>query len=242
MEVFPAIDIKGGLCVRLRQGRMDEETVFSDDPVQTARRWVSEGCERLHIVDLDGAASGTPANAAAIRTIARNHPEIRIQVGGGIRSEEVAGAYLSAGVDRVVIGTRAVEEPDFVQDLCRKFPGRIVTGLDARAGRVATEGWSRTSGHEVSDLARKFEDIGVAAIVFTDIGRDGMMEGVNAEATAELARGLSVPVIASGGVASLADLHALKAVEDDGITGVIIGRALYEGSIRLADALGIASA
>ena len=241
MLVIPAIDIKGGRCVRLRQGRMDEETVFSNDPAGMAGRWLEQGAERLHIVDLDGAATGQPANAAAIEQIAARYPEVPIQVGGGIRSEDAVQAYLDSGVRYAVIGTRAVREPHFVRDLCLEFPGHIIAGLDARDGKVATDGWSKLSHHDAADLARDFEQAGVAAVVFTDIRRDGMLEGVNAEATAALARELAVPVIASGGVASLDDLRALRACEDDGIAGVIIGRALYEERVDLREALALAA-
>ena len=241
MEIIPAIDIKEGRCVRLRQGRREEETVFADDPLEMADRWVAQGGSRLHIVDLDGAASGAPVNAPAVRRIAEGHPDIPIQVGGGIRGEDAAQAYLDAGVRHLVIGTRAVREPHFVEDMCLEFPGHIVVGLDVKDGKVATDGWSKLSHHDAADLAQNFQNIGVVAIVFTDIQRDGMMQGLNVEATAELARGLTVPVIASGGVTALDDLRALKAVEDDGIAGVIIGRALYEERIRLADALAIAA-
>ena len=241
MLVIPAIDIKGGRCVRLRQGRMDEETVFSDDPAGMAERWLEQGAERLHVVDLDGAATGQPANAAAIEQIAARYPEVPIQVGGGIRSEDAVQAYLDSGVRYAVIGTRAVREPHFVRDLCLEFPGHIIAGLDARDGKVATDGWSKLSHHDAADLARDFERAGVAAVVFTDIRRDGMLEGVNAEATAALARELTAPVFASGGVASLDDLRALRAHADDGIAGVIIGRALYEERIDLREALALAA-
>ena len=241
MLVIPAIDIKGGRCVRLRQGRMDEETVFSDDPAGMAGHWLEQGAERLHIVDLDGAATGQPANAAAVEQIAARYPEVPIQVGGGIRSEDAVQAYLDSGVRYAVIGTRAVREPHFVRDLCLEFPGHIIAGLDARDGKVATDGWSKLSHHDAADLARDFEQAGVAAVVFTDIRRDGMLEGVNAEATAALARELTTPVFASGGVASLDDLRALRARADDGIAGVIIGRALYEERIDLRAALALAA-
>ena len=241
MLVIPAIDIKGGRCVRLRQGRMDQETVFSDDPAGMAGRWIEQGAERLHIVDLDGAATGQPANAAAIEQIAARYPEVPIQVGGGIRSEDAVQAYLDSGVRYAVIGTRAVREPHFVHDLCLEFPGHIIAGLDARDGKVATDGWSKLSHHDAADLARDFEQAGVAAVVFTDIRRDGMLAGVNADATAALARELTAPVIASGGVASLDDLRALRARADDGIAGVIIGRALYEERIDLREALALAA-
>lgn len=241
MLVIPAIDIKGGRCVRLRQGRMDEETVFSNDPAGMAERWVGQGAERLHVVDLDGAATGRPANAAAVERIAARCPDVPIQVGGGIRSEDAVQAYLDSGVRYAVIGTRAVREPHFVHDLCLEFPGHIIAGLDARDGKVATDGWSKLSHHDAADLARDFEQAGVAAVVFTDIRRDGMLTGVNAAAAAELARQLAVPVIASGGVASLDDLRALRACEDDGVAGVIIGRALYEERVDLREALALAA-
>lgn len=240
MQLIPAIDLKDGKCVRLRQGRMDDETVFSDDPVAMAGRWVDAGARRLHLVDLDGAVAGFPINADIIGRIAELYPKVEIQVGGGIRTSEVIQTYLDVGVDSVIIGTQAVRAPDFVDDACLEFPGRIIVGLDARGGRVATDGWAETSDTDAIDLARRFEEAGVDAIVFTDIGRDGMMNGVNVDATAELARGIDIPVIASGGVTNLADVRALCAEAGAGISGAIVGRAIYEGTLDLAEAQTLA--
>lgn len=241
MLIIPAIDIKDGRCVRLRQGRMDDETVFSDDPVSVAQRWVDQGAQRLHIVDLDGAHAGEPANLPIIEQITKNHPKIPVQVGGGIRSEETIQTYLDVGVRYTVIGTRAVREPHFVEELCLEFPGHIIVGLDAKDGKVATDGWSKLSHHDAIDLARHFVQEGVASIIFTDISRDGMMQGVNVDSTVELAQALPIPIIASGGVSTLEDIKALQAVADEGISGAIIGRALYEGSIDLQQALALTS-
>ncbi|RLK48136.1 1-(5-phosphoribosyl)-5-[(5-phosphoribosylamino)methylideneamino] imidazole-4-carboxamide isomerase [Alkalispirillum mobile] len=240
MQLIPAIDLKDGRCVRLRQGRMDDETVFSDDPVAMAGRWVNAGTRRLHLVDLNGAVAGEPVNAEVIQRIANRYPELRIQVGGGIRDLETIRAYREAGVDDLIIGTQAVRRPEFVNEACEAFPGHIIVGLDARDGRVATDGWEQVSEVLAVDLARRFESAGVNAIVFTDIGRDGMMKGVNVEATRELARGVSIPVIASGGVSSLDDVRALCAAVGDGIAGAIVGRAIYEGSLDLAEAQALA--
>ncbi|MGF1546629.1 MAG: 1-(5-phosphoribosyl)-5-[(5-phosphoribosylamino)methylideneamino]imidazole-4-carboxamide isomerase [Thiotrichales bacterium] len=240
MDLIPAIDLKDGQCVRLRQGRMDDATVFSADPVAVADRWVSAGAKRLHIVDLDGAFAGSPKNHEVIRAIVRKHPQLVVQVGGGIRDEETVQAYLDDGVQFAIIGTKAVNEPHFVNDLCLNFPGHIIVGLDAKDGKVATNGWSKLSHHDVIDMARHFEQDGVAAIVYTDISKDGMMRGVNVESTVALARAIRIPVIASGGVTNLDDIHRLLAVQDEGINGVIIGRALYEGTIDLAEALTLA--
>jgi phosphoribosylformimino-5-aminoimidazole carboxamide ribotide isomerase len=236
MLLIPAIDLKDGRCVRLRQGRMEDETVFSNDPLEVAQRWVDAGARRLHMVDLNGAFEGKPVNASAIRRIAGAFPDLPIQVGGGIRDEDTVQAYLDAGVSYVIIGTKAVSAPHFVNDLCLEFPGHIIVGLDARDGKVAIDGWSKLSNHNVVEVAQHVERDGVAAIVYTDIGRDGMMTGVNVAATAALARAITVPVIASGGVSSLDDIRALCEVADDGIMGAIIGRALYEGTIDLAEA------
>ena len=236
MLLIPAIDLKDGKCVRLRQGRMEDSTVFSDDPVAMAGRWVQAGAQRLHLVDLNGAFAGRPRNAEVVRRIADAFPDLPIQVGGGIRSEETVETYLNAGVRYVIIGTKAVQEPHFVSDLCMTFPGHVIVGLDARDGKVAVDGWSKLSKHDVIDIAQRFERDGVEAIVYTDIGRDGMMQGVNVEATVRLAQAVSIPVIASGGVTNLDDIKALCAVEGEGVAGTILGRALYEGTLDLAEA------
>lgn len=241
MELIPAIDLKEGKCVRLRQGRMDDSTVFSDDPVAMATRWAEAGASRLHLVDLDGAFAGSPVNHQAIQNICKAFPDLPIQVGGGIRSAETVERYLDDGVQYTIIGTKAVNEPHFINDLCLNFPGHIIVGLDAKDGKVATEGWSKMSHHDVIDMAKRFEDDGVAAIVYTDISKDGMMQGASVESTAKLAEAIRIPVIASGGVSSLDDIRALCEVQDSGITGAIIGRALYDGAIDLAEATRIAA-
>ena len=236
MLLIPAIDLKDGRCVRLRQGRMEDETVFGDDPVAVAQRWVDAGARRLHMVDLNGAFEGKPVNAGVIRAVAEAFPDLPIQVGGGIRDEETVQAYLDAGVQYVIIGTRAVSAPHFVNDLCVEFPGHIIVGLDAKDGKVAIDGWSKLSHHSVIDMAQRFENDGVEAIIYTDIGRDGMMSGVNIDSTVELARAIHIPVIASGGITNIDDIRALCAVADEGITGAITGRAIYEGTLDLAEA------
>jgi phosphoribosylformimino-5-aminoimidazole carboxamide ribotide isomerase len=236
MILFPAIDLKGGQCVRLWQGRMDRATVFNTDPAAQARAFVRAGCAWLHLVDLDGAMAGRPVNAAAVESVLAA-VDVPVQLGGGIREPATVERWLSAGVRRVILGTAALRQPELVREACRLWPGRIVVGIDARRGLVAVEGWVEDTRVEAAELARRFEDVGVAAIVHTDIERDGTMAGLNVEATAALARGLSVPVIASGGAASLDDLRALKAVEDAGIEGVIAGRALYDGRLDLEAAL-----
>ena len=236
MLIIPAIDLKDGECVRLRQGRMEDSTVFSRDPVEVAGRWVEAGARRLHLVDLNGAFEGKPVNDGIIRAIARAYPDLPIQIGGGIRSREVVEAYLDAGVQWVIIGTQAVREPDFVTAMCHAHPGHIIVGLDARDGMVATEGWAETSSVEATTLAQRFANDGVDAIVYTDIARDGMMEGVNVDATRRLAESTSIPVIASGGVSSMVDVRALAQVANSGITGAITGRAIYEGTLDLAEA------
>lgn len=241
MLLIPAIDLKDGKCVRLRQGRMEDSTVFSDDPVAMAERWVKAGARRLHLVDLNGAFAGQPVNAQVIRRIVQTFPDLPIQVGGGIRDQQTVEAYLDAGVRFVIIGTKAVQEPGFINDLCAEYPGHIIVGLDAKDGRVAVDGWSKLSKHDVVDLARIFERYGVEAIVYTDISRDGMMQGVNVEATVRLAQAISIPVIASGGVSTLDDVRALCAVEKEGIMGAIIGRALYDGAIDLVEAQQLAN-
>lgn len=240
MLLIPAIDLKEGKCVRLRQGRMEDDTVFSDDPVAVAGRWVEAGAKRIHLVDLDGAFAGKPKNASVINRIVAAYPDIPVQIGGGIRDEETIQAYLDAGVQYVIIGTKAVSAPHFVSDVAVEFPGHIIIGLDAKDGKVAIDGWSKLSHHDVIDLAQKFEDDGVEAIIYTDISRDGMMQGVNVEATAKLAAAITIPVIASGGITNLDDIHALGKVADEGIMGAITGRAIYEGTLDFAEAEKIA--
>jgi len=240
MLLIPAIDLKEGKCVRLRQGRMEDDTVFSDDPVAVAAQWVEQGARRIHLVDLDGAFAGKPRNADVIHAIVEAFPEVPIQIGGGIRDENTVQAYLNAGVQYVIIGTKAVTEPHFVSDVAIEFPGHIIIGLDAKEGKVAIDGWSKLSKHDVIDLAQKFEVDGVEAIIYTDISRDGMMKGVNVEATAKLARAIHIPVIASGGITNMDDIHALGKVAEDGIMGAITGRAIYEGTLNFAEAEKIA--
>ena len=241
MLIIPAIDIKDGKCVRLSQGRMDQVTIYSDDPVSMAGKWVRAGARRLHIVDLDGAVKGRPSNADIIHAIAEACPDVPLQVGGGIRDEDSIQAYLDVGVSYVIIGTRAVTTPHFVSDVCLEFPGHIIVGLDAKDGKLATNGWSKLSHHDAIDMARRFEEDGVAAIIFTDIGRDGMLNSVNIEATVRLCRAITIPVIASGGITNLADIRRLCEAKEEGIYGAITGRAIYENTLdfgaaqRLAD-------
>lgn len=236
MLLIPAIDLKEGKCVRLKQGDMEQSTVFSDDPVAMAERWVEAGAKRLHLVDLDGAFAGSPKNRSAIKAVVDSFPNIPVQVGGGIRDEDTVQDYLDLGVNYVIIGTKAVTEPHFVNDLCLSFPGHVIVGLDAKNGKVATDGWSKLCNHDVIDMAQHFERDGVAAIIYTDISRDGMLSGVNLESTVELAKSIRIPVIASGGVSSMDDLKALAEHTEDGVSGVVIGRAIYEGDIDLAEA------
>jgi len=240
MLLIPAIDLKQGKCVRLRQGKMDDETIFSDDPVAMAGRWVEAGARRLHIVDLDGAFAGEPVNAGVIHDIAEAYPELPIQVGGGIRHEDTVQTYLEAGVQYCIIGTKAVSAPHFVNDLCVEFPGHIIVGLDAKDGKVAIDGWSKLSNHDVVDMAKHFEDDGVEAIIFTDISRDGMMKGVNLDSTVELAQAITIPVIASGGITNIDDVRELSKVADEGISGAITGRAIYEGTLDFAKGQALA--
>ena len=235
MLLIPAIDLKGGRCVRLRQGRMDDDTVFSDDPLAVARRWVEAGARRLHIVDLDGAVAGKPVNAAIIHRIVESFPEVPLQVGGGIRDEETIEAYLDAGVRYVIIGTTAVNEPHFVGDVAVAYPGHVIVALDAKDGKVAIDGWSKLSNHDVIDLAQHFERDGVEAIIYTDISRDGMLSGLNVASTVRLAQAIAIPVIASGGIATLDDIRALAEVAGEGVAGAILGRALYEGKLDFAE-------
>ena len=241
MLLIPAIDLKDGKCVRLRQGDMSDATVFSEDPVAMARHWVAQGARRLHIVDLNGARSGRPVNEAVIKKmIAAVGDDVPVQLGGGIRDLDTIERYIDDGVAFVVIGTAAVKSPGFLQDACTAFGGHVIVSLDARDGKVATDGWSKLTGHDVVDLARRFQDYGVEAVIHTDIGRDGMMKGVNVEATVKLAQALTIPVIASGGLSSLDDVRRLCAVESEGIVGAITGRAIYEGRLDFAAAQKLA--
>jgi phosphoribosylformimino-5-aminoimidazole carboxamide ribotide isomerase len=233
--IIPAIDLKDGRCVRLQQGRMDTATVFSDNPVAMAKHWAAQGAKRLHIVDLNGAVAGRPKNEKVIRDIIAGVGEaMAIQVGGGIRDLDTIESYLDAGVTYIVVGTAAVKNPGFLSDACYAFPGHVIAGLDAKDGKVAVEGWSKLTGHDVVDLAKKFEDYGIEALVYTDIGRDGMMGGVNIEATLRLAQATKTPIIASGGLTSVADVEAIcKQLVPEGVVGAIAGRALYEGKLDL---------
>ena len=236
MLIIPAIDLKDGECVRLRQGRMDDSTVFSGKPVDMAARWVDAGARRLHLVDLNGAFAGEPVNGEVVKDIAKAYPDLPIQIGGGIRSGETIEAYLKAGVEYVIIGTKAVKEPDFVTEMCQQFPGHIIVGIDAKKGLVATDGWAEVTEVKAADLAKRFESDGVSSIVYTDIDRDGMMQGVNVEATLAMAKASSIPVIASGGITNMDDIVALNKVADQGILGAITGRAIYEGTLDVAEA------
>ena len=237
MLLIPAIDLKDGHCVRLEQGEMKSATSFSDDPAAMARRWVDAGARRLHLVDLNGAFAGKPVNEAAVKSIVRAvGGEIPIQLGGGIRDLDTIERYLDDGLSYIIIGTAAVKSPGFLKDACTAFGGHILVGLDARDGKVATDGWSKLTGHEVIDLARKFEDYGVEGVIYTDIGRDGMLSGINVEATVKLAQALTVPVFASGGLSSIDDIEKLCAVESEGIDGVICGRSIYTGALDFAAA------
>ncbi len=232
MLLIPAIDLKDGHCVRLKQGDLNDATVFSEDPAAMARHWVEQGARRLHLVDLNGAVAGRPKNESVIKAIVDAvGGSIPVQLGGGIRDLDTIERYLDDGIAYVIIGTAAVKNPGFLHDACGAFPGQIIVGLDAREGKVATDGWSKLTGHEVIDLAKKFEGYGVEAIIYTDIGRDGMLTGINIDATVKLAKAVSVPVIASGGLSSIADVEALCAIEDEGIEGVICGRAIYSGDL-----------
>ncbi len=236
MLIIPAIDLKDGACVRLRQGLMDDSTVYGDDPVQMASRWVEAGCRRLHLVDLNGAFDGKPINGDAVTAIAKAYPDLPIQIGGGIRNLETIEHYINAGVNYLIIGTKAVKEPEFVTEACKAFPGHIIVGLDAKDGLVATDGWAEVSDIKATELAKRFEQDGVESIVYTDISRDGMMQGVNVEQTVTMAQASSIQVIASGGVTNMDDIKALQAVAGEGILGAITGRAIYEGTLDVAAA------
>ncbi len=242
MQIIPAIDFKDGKVVNLKQGRLDLSTTYSDDPLGIADHWVSLGCERLHLVDLDGAFSGKPVNAGVISQIAQNHPDLTIQLGGGIRDAEVIEAYLEAGVDFLIIGTKAVKEPEFVGQMCQRFAGHIIVGLDGLEGMLAINGWEEVTDIKVKSLAARFEADGVEAIVYTDISKDGMMGGINMTATRELAEFVDIPIIASGGVRDISDIEALLKIDnqiDGNIIGVIAGRAIYEGALDLGQALAL---
>ncbi len=241
MLIIPAIDLKDGQCVRLKQGLMDGATVFSEDPGAMARQWIAQGARRLHLVDLNGAFAGKPINEAAIKAITDVvGTDIPVQLGGGIRDMDTIERYLDDGITYVIIGTAAVKNPGFLHEACDAFPGHIMVGLDAKDGKVAVDGWSKVTGHDVVDLAKKFEGYGVEAIIYTDIGRDGMLSGVNIDATVRLARELTIPLIASGGITNLDDIKALCAVEAEGIMGAITGRAIYEGKLDFAAAQKLA--
>ena len=242
MLIIPAIDLKDGHCVRLKQGMMEDATVFSEDPGAMAKHWLDQGAKRLHLVDLNGAFAGKPVNEEAIRAIVKAvGDEIPVQLGGGIRDLDTIARYLDNGISYVIIGTAAVKNPGFLHDACNAFPGHIMVGLDAKDGKVAVDGWSKLTGHDVIDLAQKFEGYGVEAIVYTDIGRDGMLTGVNIEATVALAKVLTIPVIASGGITNLDDVRNLCAVESEGIMGAITGRAIYEGTLNFPEAQKLAN-
>ena len=243
MLIIPAIDLKDGQCVRLKQGLMEEATVFSDSPAAMARHWLEQGARRLHLVDLNGAFAGKPKNESAIKAILKEvGDDIPVQLGGGIRDLDTIERCLDDGLTYVIIGTAAVKNPGFLHDACTAFPGHIIVGLDAKDGKVATDGWSKLTGHDVVDLGKKFEDYGVESIIYTDIGRDGMLSGINIEATVRLAQALSIPVIASGGLSNLEDIKQLLAVESEGVIGTIAGRAIYDGSLDFKSAQEFAAA
>ena len=241
MIIIPAIDLKEGRCVRLKQGLMNQSTIFSENPAQMARKWLDLGAKRLHLVDLDGAFAGKPVNNDAVKSIVSEvGNDIPIQLGGGIRNLNTVENFLNSGVDSVIIGTAAVTNPGFLHEACYAFPGQIIVGLDAKDGDVAINGWAKLTGHNVIDLAQKFEEYGVESIIYTDIGRDGMMGGVNIEATVKLSESLKIPVIASGGVSSIKDIKMLCDVSNIGIRGVITGTAIYEGTLDFKEAQELA--
>jgi len=236
MLLIPAIDLKNGQCVRLRQGKMDDVTVFSPDPVAVAKRWADEGAQRLHVVDLDGAVKGAPINIKVVEKIV-GAVKIPVQVGGGVRDEDTVQRLLNAGVQYVIVGTKAVTAPHFLHDLCIEYPRHIIVSIDAKDGRVALNGWAKVTGHDAIETAQHCERDGAEAIVYTDIAKDGMMNGFNVEATRNLAKSVKTPVFASGGISSMQDLVALKEIESDGVAGCVVGRALYEGTLTLRDAV-----
>lgn len=241
MKIIPAIDIQNGNCVRLKQGDFSQETIFHDNPVDMAKKWVEEGAERLHLVDLDGARLGSPVNIKIVSDICKSIPNIPIQIGGGIRDIETAERYLETGASFIIIGTKAVENPNFIKELCNKFPGKIIVGVDAKNGEVATDGWKSISNRNVVELSKEFEGYGVTEIVYTDIEKDGMMKGLNINATLNLAKNVNIPIIASGGVSCIEDINKISAYIDSGISGIIIGRALYEKKISIEEAKKIFS-
>lgn len=236
MQIIPAIDLKEGKCVRLRQGKMDDSTVFSESPIEVASQWVEQGAKRIHLVDLDGAFAGEPVNAHIVHAIAEKHPDVILQIGGGVRNRKTIEAYIDAGVKFVIIGTRAVNEPAFIGEVAAEFSENIIVGLDAKDGMVATDGWAKVSDVNVIDLAKQFQGDGVQSIIYTDIARDGMMQGVNIQATQKLAEAIDIPVIASGGVTNMDDVKQLLTIEKSGVEGVITGRAIYEGTLNFAEA------
>ena len=235
MLLIPAIDLKDGHCVRLIQGDMDQSTTFGEDPAAMAAKWLDAGARRLHLVDLNGAFAGQPKNLGAIKSILKEvNGEIPVQLGGGIRDLDTIERYIDLGIEYLIIGTAAVKNPGFLQDACSAFPGHIIVGLDAKDGKVAIDGWSKLTGQDVIETAKRFEDWGVESIIYTDIGRDGMLSGINIDATVKLAQSLKIPVIASGGLAGMADIEALCKVQDEGVEGVICGRAIYTGDLDFA--------
>lgn len=236
MIIIPAIDLKDGQCVRLRQGLMEDVTVFSDSPIEMAAQWVEQGARRLHLVDLNGASEGKPINAKSVTEITQAFPDLPVQIGGGIRSMQIANTYIEAGISYLIIGTMAVTNPEFISELCRQFPDKVIVGLDANDGLVATKGWVQQTDLNVVDLSKKFEQDGVSAIVYTDIARDGMMQGVNVEATVHLAKQTSIPIIASGGITNMEDISGLLVEAHSGIMGAITGRAIYEGTLDFKQA------
>ncbi len=236
MIIIPAIDLKDGQCVRLRQGLMEDVTVFSDSPIEMAVQWVEQGARRLHLVDLNGASEGQPINAKSVTEITKAFPDLPVQIGGGIRSMQIANTYIEAGISYLIIGTMAVTNPEFISELCRQFPDKVIVGLDANDGLVATKGWAKQTDLNVVDLSKKFEQDGVSAIVYTDIARDGMMQGVNVEATVHLAKQTSIPIIASGGITNMEDISGLLVEAHSGIMGAITGRAIYEGTLDFKQA------
>lgn len=242
MIIIPAIDLKDGQCVRLRQGLMSDTTVFSDNPTQMAAQWVAQGAQRLHLVDLDGAFKGMPMNASSVAKITQAFPNIPLQIGGGIRNIQTASAYVDAGVSYLIIGTMAVTHPEFVARLCAEFPDKIIVGLDANDGLVATQGWAKQTNFQVVDLAKRFEQDGVSSIIYTDIARDGMMQGANVGATADLAKQTTIPIIASGGITDMNDISNLLIEAHHGIIGAITGRAIYEGTLDFSQAQQLCNA